>query len=144
MNRLEFRLGSLEGQAPGVRTVIPWIDGRPLLDIVRDFETAMGFDVPGEYDGIVPAFFRFGPLEEHYLGKGPRTGHAQVLGCGCGEAGCWPLFVAVTAGPGTVTWSEFEQPHRPGRDYSGLGPLVFERAAYDAACSAVAKSLLSA
>lgn len=39
----------------------------------------------------------------------------------------------VTTSSETVTWSEFTNPHRPGRDYSGLGPFTFVRRQYDEA-----------
>lgn len=52
----------------------------------------------GAYGGLVPAFYRYGPLDEHFLGKenpglGPKT---AVLGCQCGDVGCWPLMARMT------------------------------------------------
>jgi hypothetical protein len=37
-----------------------------------------------------------------------------------------------------VTWSAFEQPYRAERDYTALGPFVFELASYERALSALA------
>jgi len=39
-----------------------------------------------------------------------------------------------------VTWTEFEQPHRKGRDYSGFGPFEFARATYEDAVSEIAET----
>ncbi|PZS29673.1 MAG: hypothetical protein DLM58_15100 [Pseudonocardiales bacterium] len=33
----------------------------------------------------------------------------------------------------TVTWTEFAQDHRPGWDYFGFGPFVFDRLQYERA-----------
>jgi hypothetical protein len=38
----------------------------------------------------------------------------------------------------TVTWTEFEQPYRPGRDYTSFGPFVFSRTDYEAAIADLA------
>ena len=63
----------------------------------------------------------------------------QVLGCECGEPGCWPLVCRISATDRIVRWSDFEQPHRNGSGapvawtYDGLGPFEFDRAEYDAA-----------
>ena len=37
------------------------------------------------------------------------------------------------ATPQTAAWSDFEQPYRRERDYSGFGPLTFDRVQYDRA-----------
>lgn len=38
-----------------------------------------------------------------------------------------------------VVWADFEQPHRPTRDYSAFGPFSFERSAYDEALGELAE-----
>ncbi|WP_329021712.1 hypothetical protein [Streptomyces sp. NBC_01423] len=85
------------------------------------------------YGGLIPEFFRFGPMLKHFLERstnamGPK---APVLGCECGEWGCWPLMVRITATADLVTWDAFEQPHRTTRDYTALGPFHFDRHQYD-------------
>lgn len=60
-------------------------------------------------------------------------GVIDVLGCGCGEWGCWPLSAAITVHGETVTWSHFSQPHRPDRNYREFGPFTFAAAEYRAA-----------
>jgi len=36
------------------------------------------------------------------------------------------LLAAITTDYETLTWSQFEQPHRPERDYSAFGPFTFD------------------
>ncbi|RZS34410.1 hypothetical protein EV193_109201 [Herbihabitans rhizosphaerae] len=113
--------------------VVPHVDSRPLTELIDAYEVGAKMDVAGDaYAGLVPAHFDFGPMEEHYLGAGmgPRV---PLLGCTCGEWGCWPLMATVTAVGDTVTWDEFEQPHRTDRDYTGFGPFTFSRTDYDEA-----------
>jgi hypothetical protein len=38
------------------------IGSRRLTDLIAEYEGTRGFDVPGGYGGIVPAYFRYGPL----------------------------------------------------------------------------------
>ena len=126
-----------------VLALVPIIDGRPFNDLVTEFELARGFDIVGGYDGIVPANYRFGPLSSYYLGLedgwGPSI--AAVLGCECGEVGCWPALVTITSTVTSVIWSNFEQPHRPDRDYSDFGSFEFERQTYEHAVRSATAAL---
>jgi hypothetical protein len=117
--------------------VVPVVDGIPLTDRVHAFEQETGIETrPPSYAGLVPSNFRCAPATEHYLGRaedraeGAKT---QLLGCSCGEWGCWPLLARIVVEPDMVRWVEFEQPHRPDRDYSGFGPFAFDRVAYELA-----------
>jgi hypothetical protein len=111
--------------------VVPTIDGTRLIDIVREYERSMRYQPAGSYSGLDPR--EFGPLDQHYEGQGRGAPQAIVLGCGCGSAECWPLWVSVTTEAGYVTWSEFSQPHRPDWEYSGMGTYRFERWQFDKA-----------
>jgi len=117
------------------REIIPIVNGRSLIDLVADFERSHAFDSAGKYAGICPAHFRFGDLTLYYLGREtqewPTPGRAWLLGCDCGEVGCWPLEAAIDVTDNRVIWQDFRQPHRPGRDYRGFGPFVFARHEYD-------------
>ncbi len=56
--------------------------------------------------GLVPEYYRFGPAREHWFGLrefSGRTGVIPVLGCSCGEWGCWPTYATVVADEETVT-----------------------------------------
>lgn len=104
--------------------VVPWIDGTALTELVRAFERDRNFEPIGGYGGITPEFF-------HDFVAGLDT--IYVLGCSCGEVGCWPLMCRVKSDGALVIWDEFRQPYRPERDYSEFGPFVFDRAEYTAA-----------
>jgi hypothetical protein len=72
-------------------------------------------------------------MTNHFLGRstdvsGPGT---PVLGCRCGDWGCWPLLTRVSATEALVVWDSFQQPWRKTRDYSAFGPFTFDRHHYD-------------
>ena len=116
--------------------VVPVVDGELLTSLVDEFEIAAGMQpAGGAYGGLIPAFFRFGPLDEHFHGRSTSAmgSKTALLGCSCGEWGCWPLMARIAVTQGLVTWDAFEQPHRPERDYARLGPYRFPRRQYDAA-----------
>lgn len=124
----------------GVREAVPVIDRELLTDLIDQFELSAGMQPAGNaYGGLVPAFSRFGPLDEHFRGRsaramGPKT---PLLGCECGEWGCWPLMAQITVTDDDVVWDSFEQPYRRSRDYSRFGPFCFERRQYEAALQAL-------
>lgn len=118
----------------GPLVIVPRIDGALLTELIDGFESAAGMQPAGDaYGGLIPEFFRFGPMQDHFFGRstnamGPKT---PVLGCECGEWGCWPLMARITATTDLVTWDAFEQPHRETRDYVAFGPFQFDRHQYD-------------
>lgn len=117
----------------GAIEVIPTIDGVALTDLIHAFELRAGLETRAEsYSGLIPKHFDFGPLDLHYLGTSPKRLDPKtvLLGCACGEWGCWPLLARITATTDNVTWTELEQPHRKARDYSAFGPFTFSRGAY--------------
>ncbi|HEY1095136.1 MAG TPA: hypothetical protein VGE61_10565 [Glycomyces sp.] len=63
---------------------------------------------------------------------GAPDGDTVLLGCDCGDWGCWPLLAQVDVTDTTVTWRHFSNEHRPAWDLSGLGPFTFDRAQYEA------------
>lgn len=119
----------------GVLALVPKVDGAALVDMVKAFEEGQGFTPAGCYAGIIPAQFQFGDLTDYYRGiarrQWPRGGHLWLLGCDCGEVGCWPLEAEVTLTDRAVSWSSFAQPHRPAWSYAGFGPFVFDRLQYE-------------
>jgi hypothetical protein len=53
-----------------VYEIVPRIDGTPLTELIDRFETKAGMQPAGDaYGGLIPQFFRFGPLEEHFRGR---------------------------------------------------------------------------
>ena len=128
-----------------IRSVVPVVNGRPLTELVADFESAAGMEPSGGYGGVFHVKQRFGPLDDYYRGAATAwsdDGFVELLSCeGCGEAGCWPLAVEIRVAGDTVSWTSFRQPHRPERDYSEFGPFTFSRAEYMAAVNAAADAI---
>ncbi|WP_328422774.1 hypothetical protein OG470_09450 [Micromonospora sp. NBC_00389] len=117
---------------------MPYVDDVSLVDLVSGFEHAAGHDVPGAYAGLVLDHFNFGDLAAYLAGRPDsaywaRMGVINLLGCDCGEVGCWPLDAQVVTADDSVTWRGFAQPHRPKRDYGSFGPFVFRRNQYERA-----------
>lgn len=145
----------LDEELDGRHLIVPLVDGSPLGDLTERYEQDRGMDNPGGYGGIVAERCRTETLPDYYRGlrhsypearrvpwasrarrrfgrSDVSTSRIQVLACaGCGEGGCWPGEILVTTSAGDVTWSDFRNPHRPGRDYSDLGPFTFARRQYD-------------
>jgi hypothetical protein len=132
----------LEGHhsEPELRVLIDEVD---LIELVRRVELPYAEceghpDIAGGYAGLAAWRLR-GRLRDHFLGEershlycGPRE-KTVLLGCTCGEPGCWPLMARVEVSPWEVRWDEFEQPHRRGRwSHATLGPFVFGRGLYEA------------
>lgn len=121
--------------------VVVRIDGTDLTELIDGFELGAGMRPAGDaYGGLVPAFFRFGSMDDHFHGRtaGAKT---PVLGCECGEWGCWPLMTRIIVLHDVVVWDSFEQPYRPERDYTGFGPFRFDRDRYDEAVAALAATV---
>ena len=69
-----------------------------------------------------------------YYDHDSPEGKIAVLGCVCGEPGCWPFQFRITLRDDVVIWSDFEQPHRTWH-YDEIQPFVFDRAQYLSALS---------
>jgi hypothetical protein len=128
------------------------INGRDLVDLVRAVESPFASRegaraIAGAYAGLPPDENTC-PPSRHFFGQplaelyryGPKT---QVLGCECGEVGCWPLLCLIEVSQSRVTWSQFEQPHRRNAgkqsawSYEKLGPFEFDRDEYEQALEAL-------
>lgn len=136
-NKISFEISEING---GALSVTPCIDGIPLTTLVAEFEDASGYTDPaGGYGGLIPSYFNFGPLVRYFCGpednqdESDNNKQIYVLGCECGELGCWPLMASVTPVEAGYRWAGFNQPFRPQRDYDAFGPFVFERGQYEAA-----------
>lgn len=137
-HRIRFELDEFEGTS---QQLVPVVDGRRLDDLAEEYERQKSFDVAGGYAGLVLDHFKVGDLRLYLFGEQqPWPGRrVPLLGCDCGELGCWPLVAVVDQESDLVRWSGFEQPHRGGRDYSDFGPFVFDRRDYNEAIDAVAE-----
>lgn len=128
----------------GIRILI---NGEDLGDLVAAHELPYAKlegrpQLAGEYSGLTDRHVY--PASQYFLGKldpddDLYKGKIQLLGCECGEPGCWPLVCRIEVSDDRVVWSEFEQPYRTGTrgrsiwSYEGFGPFVFDRAQYEAA-----------
>jgi hypothetical protein len=121
---------------PAVHAVVPLVNGTALTDLVSAFEGEHGYEPVGGYGGLIPEFFKYGSLDRYFMGEfepdsyWTRLGGLYVLGCDCGEVGCWPLLCQVSREGNAVVWDQFRQPHRKDRDYSQFGPFVFDAVQY--------------
>jgi hypothetical protein len=134
LHKVTFRVGTRWG----AKSVEPVVDDIPLPYLVAAYEQENAFERVGSYGGILPGSFRYGPLDAYLLGQVTldyfaELGGIYLLGCSCGEVGCWPFVASVGVTPDAVIWNQFRQPHRLQRDYSRFGPFVFDRAQYSAA-----------
>lgn len=132
--------------------IVVTVNGTDFVELVgaherpyAEAEAAPG--LAGQYRGLAPD--RVVPPSRHFLGEPSwdlyRYGdRIQVLGCECGEPGCWPLVCRIQVSEERVTWLDFEQPYRAARhparrqwSYAGFGPFEFDRGEYEAALSAL-------
>ncbi len=115
----------------GARSLTPLVDGISLIERVSAFEHERGFIPAGGYGPLVPAWFNCGPLDRYFLGKFELDSTfvalegVYLLGCNCGEVGCWPLLAHIETSGDIVTWSRFRQPFRREWSYTDFGPFDF-------------------
>ena len=143
---LTMKLLELTGQIPGSPPgVVPFIDGRSLIDLLAEFKSRKGWNPAVDHGGLVPEYFNYGDLSLHYLGRSlnqwPRPGVAWLLGCSCGEVGCDPFEAQIDVDDDHVTWSSFTRDLSSVSKYTGFGPFVFDRAQYEAAVRAVVEEV---
>lgn len=131
----------------GTLSVTPAVNGSLLSDLVLGFEQEHYFEPAGGYGGLVPTWFDYGPLHSYFFGDfAPGSyfaeqGSIYLLGCQCGEVGCWPLCGNVHRKNSQIVWTHFQQPHRPERDYSQFGPYVFAESQYLDALATLERNL---
>jgi len=138
MNTFSFVIEDAKKVGRSGKMVMPVVDGIPLAERVLAFEQEQGWRTIepklGEYEALILDCYGYGALDAHFRGWGGTLGFGEktvLLVCGCGITTCWPLIARIEADWEQVVWSEFAQPHRPKWDYSGFGPFVFDRDAYD-------------
>jgi hypothetical protein len=146
MDKIRLEIDKGDDVAAGlVDQVLIFINDRNLIDIVREVELQFAAregkpDLAGSYIGLPPEdVFLPSPrlLGEPvtYYDHDISDGKLAVLGCICGEPGCWPFRVRITLQDDIVLWSDFEQPHRAGWRYDEMLPFVFDRTQYLSALS---------
>jgi hypothetical protein len=127
-----FAIEPLSDDEP-VSSIVPIVNGFRLAALVEEFERERLYEPVGGYAGIVPTHFNFGPLEAYFLATSaapPFADKRWLLGCKCGEAGCWPLEAHIVTTEREIIWEGFKRPFRPERDYSSFGPFRFDHCHY--------------
>lgn len=123
----------------GIAEVIISINETSLIDLARTAEQPWADregkpDLAGSYTGLGP--WAIGGSSTHFLDNPHAVwfddGDTVLLGCDCGEWGCWPLVAHIDVTHTHVAWSRFRQGHREW-DLSALGPFVFARTEYEEA-----------
>ena len=146
VRKVHFEVGPWGAGPDKARELLPFVDGVSLRELVSGFEHVAGYDLAGRYVGIVLDHFDFGDLATYLSGQPDscywaKHGAIALLGCDCGEVGCWPFEAHVLTIGDLVIWRDFAQPHRPKRDYGSFGPFAFRRTQYE---HAVRKAVLDA
>jgi hypothetical protein len=143
MNRVEFTIEADDEPRMEIK-----IDGVPLGEIARRIELPSARAdrkerLAGAYSGLRLLEAVRWP-SRHFLGEptlpGNYSNETVLLGCDCGDWGCWPLFAKVDVSDAAVTWQAFMNGHRPAWDLSGLGPFEFDRGQYESALRTTAEA----
>lgn len=124
----------------GMENVQIIINDENLIEVLKRIEIQYDKKIAGQYIGLLPEVV-FSP-SRHFLGITNENldyhdDKSAILICECGVAGCWDFIVKITISDETVTWSDFEQPHRGPESASGywnyksLIPFVFDRRQYE-------------
>ncbi|WP_018586261.1 hypothetical protein [Salinispora arenicola] len=147
LRKVRFEIRPWGQDREPARELLPYVDNVSLVALVSGFEHAAGHDMPGTYAGIVLDHFDGGDLTAYLTGRSDlayrsQDGMIALLGCDCGEVGCWPLEAKVITTGFSVTWRGFSQPYRPRRDYGDFGPFVFRRNQYERAVREAAAARL--
>lgn len=140
---LSFAVEPLSDDEPAP-SIVPIVNGIRLIALVGDYERERLYEPTGGYAGIVPAYFNFGPLDRYFLATSaapPFADKRWLLGCECGEPGCWPLEAHIVRNETDIVWEGFRQPFRPERDYSSFGPFRFDLDQYRIAIAELTSAL---
>ena len=138
MNRIEFRVERAELGIGDADVMSLYVDEVLLQDLIRPLEQPFAdaegnSDLAGQYVGLANPI-GLGWPSRHYLGEPKATwfgdGDTILLGCNCGDAGCWPLIARVELDEQHVTWRGFRTGHRDW-DLSSFGPFAFDRQLYE-------------
>ena len=132
MDVVTFSVEAFDNRHASVLAVSPLVNDLRLTYLIAEYEKVRKYEPAGGYGAIIPKWFDYRPLDRYFLGEHERDGYwskrggIYLLGCQCGEVGCWPLLCHIRNEGARVIWEGFQQPHRKERDYSRFGPFVFE------------------
>lgn len=141
MDVIEFRVDRSGGRRKQNYGISILVNSLPLEDLAREIELpfaeAEGHPkLAGDYLGL--SWGDIGEDPGHFLGSPTAVwfedGDTVLMGCPCGEWGCWPLSADISIEDASVTWAHFRNGHRDW-DLTGLGPFTFDRSQYESALS---------
>jgi len=116
------------------------VDGRPFVEMISAYEKKM---LKGDKEACLAGDYWYLPpnaLIEYLEGDGFGDTHRiALLGCSCLDEECWPLVCSMERQEDYTVWYDFFQPHRRQWDYSGFGPLGFEKNQLSEAIEALKK-----
>lgn len=140
VNRLSFVASESDGQ----RGWEPVVDGRLLRHVLTDApgDPTADWVVGPTVVTVLTHSWPSGVPDAAYVLLGERpsplaNGRVPIFVCGtCRDLGCGAVTAEVVVGPDTVSWSAFawetDRPDDEGADPVFVGPLVFDRRAYEA------------
>lgn len=130
MDKIEFKIINPKGKErwadeypPNIRVVEIYINGKELIDILKEIEYSYDPKLAGAYGHQTP--------EDLYSNLVEGEDSADLLCCSdCGDIGCWTVRVIITADEKYVYWINFSHHHREWKyDIS----YTFEKTAYEKA-----------
>jgi hypothetical protein len=135
MHTLSFSILSIPLGTATWPEIVPEVDGVALTALARAYETERMITPVGNYGGLCPMHYRFGAWDDYFHGYKPSgmsvPDKVALLNCNCGVFTCWPLLAKIETDFEEVVWKDFEHPFHRDRDYSGLGPFVFDWYEYE-------------
>ncbi len=116
------------------------INGRPLIDMVRDYELPYARECGQESiaGGYMPIYadYLLGLLTDQKKSE-EYDGEIPVLICECGCEGCWDFLMTVIEEESAIVWKNFHNPHRSSTtsaggywNYSNFPSFRFNRQEY--------------
>ena len=129
-----------------------YVNNKNLKDILKEYENQFDKESAGKYEGI--RLLYFDDVIKHFTGNIKESilnfsGKSQLLGCPCGEPGCWPFFANIKIDKNKIIWNGFEQPHRkinsPGGywDYCNLKAFEFDKNDYESKLLKLSNNILT-
>jgi hypothetical protein len=113
------------------------VNDEPLVQMVRRWELQLvgpagETHLAGAYRPLWGYGFErglfFGRPASENLDYGDRV---ALMGCVCGDVGCWPFLASIEVTEDEIAWTAFRQPHRRRWNYARLPRLLFERSQYE-------------
>lgn len=129
-----------------------FVNNENLVDLIKEFEMQHDPSIAGRYEGL--SIYSIYNLKEHFTGRLNENdvfnyqGKTQIIGCNCGEPGCWPLLVKIIEEDEKIIWSEFEQPYRAKEsaggywNYSNFKSFEFIKNQYEEQLQIVCEKLM--